>query len=107
MREFYRSICECGERNPEFNGYCAGCLTKLKQKYEVYAEDYRTRCHAYESMIFDEYNRRQKAERVVRRLKSMHRREVMVDPQDAKHTDSLFEHLEDKTLKRGIEEFRV
>lgn len=41
MKEFYRSICECGALNPQFNGYCDECLKKLKQSYEAYMREYK------------------------------------------------------------------
>ena len=36
MTSFYRSICQCGARNPKFNGFCEECLKKLKKKYELH-----------------------------------------------------------------------
>lgn len=33
MTEFYRSICQCGAKNPKFNGYCEECLKKMKKRY--------------------------------------------------------------------------
>ena len=48
--------------------YCEVCLTKIKNKYEVYLKEYKDRSFEYEKMVFGKFNQKIKIERMKKRI---------------------------------------
>jgi hypothetical protein len=97
MKQLYRSICECGARNPQFNGYCESCLKSLKNRYETYYKEYKEKSYEYEKMMFAKFNQKEKMLKLRNRINNF----KDVQPElETKDSDLPFKDLEEKNIKR-------